>query len=274
MGWKFESSAPHQLEAISAVVDLLEGQMQREAKFSIVNGTALGVEITDTGIANSVLTISESKLLENIKTVQKRNRLRVTDHLMFDYKRNFTVEMETGTGKTYVYTRTMMELNKKYGFRKFIIVVPSIAIREGVYKSFEITKEHIQSLYPGQSYDFFKYNSKNSKVRSFATSQSIQVMIINIDAFKKSFDDPEKVSKTNLINRESDKGPADITLIHDTRPIVIIDEPQSVDNTPKAKEAIKSLNPLFILRYSATHKEKYHPVYKLDPVDAIRLPFL
>jgi len=269
MGWKFESSEPHQLEAISSVVDVLDGQAQREARFSIVTGTALGIEITDTGVANSELSISDFKLLENIKAVQKKNRLMVTDHLQLGHKRNFTVEMETGTGKTYVYTRTIMELNKKYGFRKFIVVVPSIAIREGVYKSFEITKEHIQSLYPGQTYEFFKYSSKDmAKIRSFATSQSIQVMVINIDAFKKSFDDPEKESKANLIHRASDRGPAPIALIQETRPVVIIDEPQSVDNTPKAKEAIASLNPLFILRYSATHKEKYYPVYKLDPVDA------
>jgi type III restriction enzyme len=265
----FDNNEPHQLEAVSSIVDILEGQAQRNSMFTIIGGQKLyGAEMTATGIANSQLTISEHQILENIKKIQRRNMLRVSDDERLQY-RDFTIEMETGTGKTYVYTRTIMELNKKYGFSKFIVVVPSIAIREGVNKSLEITKEHFEGIYPGQKYNYFKYDSnKLERLRNFATSQQIEIMIINIDAFRKSFDDPEKESKANLIHRDRDGIGKPINFIQETRPIVIIDEPQSVDNTPKAKEAIKSLNPLLTLRYSATHREKYYLVYRLDPVDA------
>src|SRR5690606_38729252 len=132
--------------------------------------------------------------------------------------------------KTYVYTRTIFELNKQYGFSKFIIVVPSVAIREGVYKSLQMTETHFQEEFPGQYCHFFKYDSsKLEQVRDFATSTNIEVMIINIDAFRKSFEDPEKESKANLIHRERDSlnGKKPIEFIQDTNPIVIIDEPQS-----------------------------------------------
>lgn len=184
---------------------------------------------------------------------------------------NFTVEMETGTGKTYVYLRTIYELNKHYGFTKFVIVVPSVAIREGVYKSLQITKEHFDELYNRTPLEYFIYDSqKLDKVRNFATATTIQVMIINIDAFRKSFEDPEKEDKANVIHRTNDRlnGYRPIEFIQQTNPIVIIDEPQSVDTTPKSKEAIASLNPLCTLRYSATHVDKYNMVYRLDAVDA------
>ena len=173
--------------------------------------------------------------------------------------------MGTGTGKTYVYTKTIFELNRKYGFTKFIIVVPSVAIREGVYKSFEITKEHFGLQYDNVPCRYFIYNSaKLSDVRQFATSANIEIMIINIDAFKKA---------ENIINQAQDKlnGETAMRYIQDTNPIVIIDEPQSVDNTAKAKEAIASLNPLCVLRYSATHREKINLLYRLTPVDAYQM---
>ena len=173
--------------------------------------------------------------------------------------------METGTGKTYVYTKTILELNKRYGFSKFIIVVPSVAIREGVFKSLQVTEEHFKNLYDGVPYRYFIYNSaKLSDVRQFATSSNIEIMIINIDAFKKA---------ENIINQEQDKlnGETAMRYIQDTNPVVIIDEPQSVDNTPKAKEAIQSLNPLCVLRYSATHREKINLLYRLTPVDAYQM---
>ena len=179
--------------------------------------------------------------------------------------------METGTGKTYVYLRSIFEMHKRYGFTKFIIVVPSIATKEGVYKSLLITKEHFKELYKNVSYDFFIYDSsKLIDVKNFATSSNLQIMVINIDAFKKSFIDPAKETKANIIHRPHDRlnGLKPIEYIKDTNPIVIIDEPQSVDATEKSKEAIASLNPLCALRYSATHKEKYHMLYKLDAVDA------
>ena len=194
--------------------------------------------------------------------VQRRHKLPISRD--FDSKQ-YSIEMETGTGKTYVYTKTMLELNKRYGFTKFIIVVPSIAIREGVYKSLQVTEEHFKNLYDSVPYRYFIYNSsKLSDVRTFATSNNIEIMIINIDAFKKA---------ENIINQEQDKlnGETAMRYIQDTNPIVIIDEPQSVDNTPKAKEAIQSLNPLCVLRYSATHREKINLLYRLTPVDAYQM---
>lgn len=185
--------------------------------------------------------------------------------------KDFTIEMETGTGKTYVYLRSIFELNKKYGFSKFIIVVPSLAIKEGVYKSLQMTEQHFKEHYDNVQYDYFIYDSqKLGEVRNFATNDCIQIMVINIDAFRKSFDDPSKPDKANIIHRPNDRmsGSKPIEFIQSTNPIVIIDEPQSVDSTPKSKEAIKSLKPLCTLRYSATHREKYNLMYKLDSIDA------
>jgi len=177
----------------------------------------------------------------------------------------FCVEMETGTGKTYVYTKSIFEMNRRFGFTKFIIVVPSVAIREGVYKSLQITAEHFGAHYDNVPCRYFIYDSKKiSDVRQFATSGNIEIMIINIDAFKKA---------ENIINQAQDKlnGETAMRYIQHTNPIVIIDEPQSVDNTPKAKEAIASLNPLCVLRYSATHREKINLLYRLTPVDAYQM---
>ena len=156
--------------------------------------------------------------------------------------------METGTGKTYVYLRTIFELSQKYGFKKFIIVVPSVAIREGTLKNIEITADHFKALYNNIEFEHFVYDSKKAnRLRQFATSNQLQIMIINIDAFNK---------ETNIFNQERNQlsGFSPRDFIHSVRPIVLIDEPQSVDNTPKAQEAIKSLNPLCIFRFSATHK--------------------
>jgi len=257
----------YQLDAVDSIVDIFDGQPVKVSNFSVGAGHILGQQQTELGIGNK-LELSEQEILENIQTIQMRNHLKKSNAIQ-DW--NFTVEMETGTGKTYVYTRSIFELNKKYGFSKFVIVVPSVAIREGVYKSFQMTADHFNELYPGQHCRYFIYDSsKLEKVRDFATSSDIEVMIINIDAFRKSFDDPEKETKANLIHRERDtmNGKKPIEFIQETNPIVIIDEPQSVDNTEKAKEAIASLNPLCKLRYSATHRETYNLMYKLDPIDA------
>ena len=167
-----------------------------------------------------------------------------------------------------------MNYIKILDFLSLIIVVPSIAIKEGVYKSLEITNEHFKGLYDNTVYNYFFYDSsKLEQVRSFAVSDNIEIMVINIDAFRKSFEDPDKENKANIIHRANDKlnGMKPIELIYETRPFVIIDEPQSVDTTPKSKEAIKSLNPLCTLRYSATHVEKHNLVYKLDAVDSYDL---
>ena len=178
---------------------------------------------------------------------------------------DFTVEMETGTGKTYVYLRTIFELNKRYGFTKFVIVVPSIAIKEGVYKSLQITEEHFRALYSGTPFDYFLYGStKLGQVRNFATSPQIQVMMVTVGAINKK--------DVNNLYKDSEKtgGEKPIDLIRATRPILIVDEPQSVDGGlgGRGKEALEAMNPLCTLRYSATHADKHHMVYRLDAVDA------
>ncbi|WP_318617089.1 type III restriction-modification system endonuclease [Sporosarcina sp. YIM B06819] len=257
----------YQHDAVQSITDLFKGQSSNVSNFTVSMGNIVGSEVTSLGVRNN-LELSALDVLENVQKVQKANFLKLSNDIQ-DW--NFTVEMETGTGKTYVYTRSVFELNKLYGFTKFIIVVPSVAIREGVYKSLQMTETHFKDEYPGQSCHYFKYDSSNlEQVRDFATSTNIEVMIINIDAFRKSFDDPEKETKANLIHRERDtmNGMRPIQFIQETNPIVIINEPQSVDNTATAKKAIESLNPLYKLRFSATHKETYNLVYKLDPVDA------
>jgi len=249
-----------QTDAAEAVADLFLGQEKNSTTFDIIEERQAQL-FKEFGTGNSLL-IDDDKIIENMHAVQKRNNLPLTNDLE---GRNFSVEMETGTGKTYVYTKTIFELNKRYGFTKFIIVVPSVAIREGVYKSFEITKEHFGATYDNVPCRYFIYNSaKLSDVRQFATSANIEIMIINIDAFRKA---------ENVINQEQEKlnGETAMRYIQDTNPIVIIDEPQSVDTTKKAKDAIKQLNPLCILRYSATHKDKLNLLYRLTPVDAYQM---
>lgn len=249
-----------QTEAVNAVADLFLGQEKNATTFDIIEENQVTL-FKEYGVANSLL-LNNDKLLANMHEVQKHNNLPLSEDLQ---ERNFCIEMETGTGKTYVYTKTIFELNKRYGFTKFIIVVPSVAIREGVFKSFEITKEHFGMAYDNVPCRYFIYNSsKLSDVREFATSANIEIMIINIDAFRKA---------ENIINQEQDKlnGETAMRYIQDTNPIVIIDEPQSVDTTDKSKEAIKSLNPLCVFRYSATHKEKINLLYRLTPVDAYQM---
>ena len=177
---------------------------------------------------------------------------------------NFSVDMETGTGKTYVYLRTIYELNKTYGFKKFIIVVPSIAIREGVLKNLQITHEHFQNLYNKTPLTYSVYDSRNvSSLREFALSNAIQALVINIDSFAKD---------ENVINKPNDKltGKLPIEFIQNTNPIVIVDEPQNME-TDIRKQAIQNLNPSCTLRYSATHTNVYNLVYKLSPVKAYDL---
>ena len=252
---------PFQTTAVNAVVDLFRGQERRSSTFTIEHDSQMSIIDNGYGVGN-LLTLSDEQIVGNMNEIQKRHVLPLTSDLQGN---QFCVEMETGTGKTYVYTKTIFELNRQYGFSKFIIVVPSVAIREGVHKSFEITKEHFAVQYDNAPCRFFIYNStKLSAVRQFAVSTDIEVMIINIDAFKKS---------ENIINQAQDKlnGETAMRYIQDTNPIVIIDEPQSVDNTDKAKEAIASLNPMCVFRYSATHKEKINTLYRLTPVDAYQM---
>lgn len=259
-----------QTDAVGAVCDLFAGQEKTHTTFSIVEEQQISIMQNQFGVGNQQL-ISGDTLLANMQAVQRRNRLPITSDGFAPKDASestvpaFCVEMETGTGKTYVYTKTIFELNKRYGFTKFIIVVPSVAIREGVYKSFEITADHFGAHYDNVPCRYFIYDSKKlSDVRQFATSSHIEIMIINIDAFKKA---------ENIINQAQDKlnGETAMRYIQDTNPVVIIDEPQSVDNTVKSKEAIASLNSLCTLRYSATHREKMNLLYRLTPVDAYQM---
>lgn len=273
MKLKFQSNLQYQNHAINSIVDIFKGQKVKQSNFTVMDSKSInyqeqiGVAYTNMGIGNR-LDLTYKDILDNVQKVQMRNNLKRSDKLA---GMNFTVEMETGTGKTYVYLKTIYELNENYGFTKFVIVVPSVAIREGVYKTLQITKEHFDGIYNNEPLNYFVYDSdKLDQVRSFATSNTIEIMIINIDSFNKSFGNYDKESKSNRIHRPQDKlnGQKPIDLIKETNPIVIIDEPQSVDTTEKSKEAIKSLNPLCTLRYSATHVDKYNMVYKLDAVDA------
>lgn len=191
--------------------------------------------------------------------------------------RLFDGQMETGTGKTYVYLRTIHELHRTYGFKKFVIVVPSVAIREGVLKSLQITREHFQTLYDFERVEFSVYDSgKVSQLRNFALSNAIQILVINIDAFAKDSTEEnnengsKKRTKGNVINQVRETGVRPIEFIQATHPIVILDEPQNLE-TDRRKQAITRLNPLCTLRYSATHRNVYNLVYKLDPVRAFEL---
>jgi len=276
---QFQSDLQHQSEAISAVVNLFEGQEVCKSEFTVVNtykqvkgeiaqqGSLFSTStFSDTGVGNRLFLLND-EVLDNVKKVQLKNGLKQSDKLSdFD----FTIEMETGTGKTYVYLRSAFELNKNYGFTKFVIVVPSVAIREGVAKSLDITQEHFKKIY-GIDADWFVYNSaKPTAVRDFATNDNLSIMVINIDAFKEKTTKKEGESgQVRMHTRRNDLNDAKpIELIQETNPIVIIDEPQSVATTDKSKDAIKSLNPLCTLRYSATHIDKLNMLYKLDSIDA------
>jgi len=266
---QFDPNLEYQQEAIKSITDIFEGQESCSSNFSVpsLDREGLYSNETELGYGNK-LHLLKDEIVENLNKIQLRNGLEHSKRLA---SRDFTVEMETGTGKTYVYLKTIFELNRLYGFTKFIIVVPSIAIKEGVLKSLQITEAHFKRAFQNIPYDYFTYNSANlEQVRSFATNDYVQIMVINIDAFRRSFSDPSKETKANIIHRTNDRlsGYKPIEFIRSTNPIVIIDEPQSVDTTSKSKEAIESLNPLCTIRYSATHREKHHMVYKLDPVDA------
>jgi type III restriction enzyme len=289
---QFDANQTFQLDAIGAMADLFDGQPEGAPEFSIIKmaeDTELfaGQERSELGLGNRLL-LDDSKLRRNTRLIQARNDIEIADDAaplegweLFDPAANaarlcphFSVEMETGTGKTYVYLRTIFELSRRYGFKKFIIVVPSVAIREGVLKNIEITAEHFRALYDNVPSQHFVYDAKRvNRLRQFATGNALQILIINIDAFRKNFTGTEAEQKSNVIYKESDKlsGRQPIEFVQAARPFVIIDEPQSVDSTDKAQEAIKALNPLCTLRYSATHRNPYNLVYRLDPVRAFEL---
>ena len=265
MKFQFEPNLDFQHDAINAVVDLFRGQEICRTEFTVtksaVGGTHLPGMGTELGIGNR-LRLLDDEILKNLHDIQLRNGLRPSDALVSP---DFTVEMETGTGKTYVYLRTIFELNRNYGFTKFVIVVPSVAIKEGVYKSLQIMADHFRSLYANTPFEYFLYDSsKLGQVRNFATSPNIQIMIVTVGAINKK--------DVNNLYKDSEKtgGEKPIDLITSTRPILIVDEPQSVDGGlgGQGKKALDAMNPLCTLRYSATHVDKHHMVYRLDAVDA------
>lgn len=274
---KFDSSLSYQQDAIDSVVDVFKGQEICNSNFTVYSPDFLSKNniFTDQESTNYLghankLQLTEGQLLENIQKIQLGNGLKPT--IQGEIDRNLldlSVEMETGTGKTYVYLKTIMEMNRQYGFNKFIIVVPTIPIKEGVYKSLQITETHFKEHYASINYKYFIYDSSRlNDIRDFATSDSLQIMVINIQAFAKDVDDNSTNTNRILLNYNDKLGYKPISLIQDTKPIVIVDEPQRVLNTPLGKKSVINLKPLAIIRYSATHKVKVNLLYKLDAIDA------
>lgn len=257
-----------QADAAKAVVDVFAGQPKNEGiSYLIDKGvgqTTQGELDTDfTGFKNAKVVLDEGTILNNLQQIQRANLIKPSSQLEGYY--NLTVEMETGVGKTYTYIKTMYELNQKYGWSKFIVVVPSIAIREGVYKSFQITEDHFAEEY-GKKIRYFVYNSAHlNELDQFASSNSIYVMIINSQAFNAKGKDARRI----YMKLDEFRSRRPIDIIAKTNPILIIDEPQSVEGEA-TREGLKKFNPLMTLRYSATHKKDriFNMVYRLDAMEA------
>ena len=275
MKLQFDPNQQYQLDAIDAVVDIFTGQPKDgdDATRHMDQDRQLGLEAT-IARGNS-LTLDIVQIIKNTHKIQEKNGIEKSEtkegsfsipttfpleigEKSLKYGMNFSIEMETGTGKTYVYLRTIHELHQRYGWKKFIIVVPSVAIREGVLKNLAITREHFADLYSKPEMDYYVWDSKKTgQAREFATNDTLQIMVITIDSFAKA---------QNVMNRQSDYG-RPLDFIKATRPVVILDEPQNME-TDIRRNAIASLNPLCTLRYSATHKHLYNLLYRLTPVDA------
>ena len=275
MKLKFEPNQKYQLDAINVVVDIFTGQpkdidsvtrhMDQDGQLSLEATIAKGNSLTldSAQIIKNTHKIQEKNGIEKSETKEGGFSIPMTFPLEISGKSlkhgmNFSIEMETGTGKTYVYLRTIYELYQHYGWKKFIVVVPSVAIREGVLKNLAITREHFAELYNKPEMDYCVWDSKKTgQAREFATNDTLQIMVITIDSFAKA---------QNVMNRQSDYG-RPLDFIKATRPVVILDEPQNME-TDIRRNAIASLNPLCTLRYSATHKHLYNLLYRLTPVDA------
>ena len=259
-----------QADAAKAVVDVFAGQPYLTPSYMIDRGLEPAQkffynEQDFTGWSNQKIVpqLSDRVILEHLQTIQRNNQIKPSDKLEGRY--NLTIEMETGVGKTYTYIKTMYELNKHYGWCKFIVVVPSIAIREGVYKSFEVTQDHFAEEY-GKKIRFFIYNSARlTDIDRFASDSSINVMIINSQAFNARGKDARRI----YMKLDEFRSRRPIDVIAKTNPIVIIDEPQSVEGK-QTKKNLEEFNPLMTLRYSATHKSDsiYNMVYRLDAMEA------
>ena len=266
----------YQTDAVNAVVDAFKGQRyQDKIDYRRDAGESTEAQMTfdfigDTGFMNAEVGLSDEQLLRNINELQSHNNIRLSPALVKDIGRcSLDIEMETGTGKTYVYIKTMFELNKRYGWSKFIVVVPSIAIREGVKKTFEITADHFMEHY-GKKARFFIYNSANlNQLDNFSASAGINVMIINTQAFAASLKEDGKSKEARIIFSKRDEfgSRRPIDVIAANRPIVIMDEPQKMGGNV-TQTTLKKFNPLFLLNYSATHKTQHNLVYVLDALDA------
>ena len=275
----------YQSDAVEAVISVFNGQsyhknggyirdlgeLERPANIqtSLLGDDEADV-FDDTGFRNDDIELTENQLLANIQKMQKDNNIKVSPNLVKALGRcSLDIEMETGTGKTYVYIKTMFELNKRYGWTKFIVVVPSIAIREGVKKSFEITADHFMEHY-GKRARFFVYNSSNlTQLDSFSSDGGINVMIINTQAFASSLKEDGRSKEARIIYSKRDEfgSRRPIDVIKANRPIIILDEPQKMGGTVTQK-ALANFNPLFTLNYSATHKNEHNMVYVLDALEA------
>lgn len=274
----------YQTDAVESTVDIFNGQpnqglldykMDQGKVYVIDNGkrieqTDFVVNKNDTGYKNGEIVLSEDELLKNIHQIQTQNNIHLSNEVI---KRlgacQLDIEMETGTGKTYVYVKTMFELNKRYGWTKFIVVVPSIAIREGVKKSFDITQDHFMEQY-GKKARYFVYNSDNlNQIDTYSQSADISVMIINTQAFNTSMKEGAKNKYARIIYDKRDEfgSRRPIDVIAANRPIIILDEPQKMGGAA-TQTALARFNPLFTLNYSATHRETHNPVYVLDALDA------
>ena len=267
MKLKFDPNQQFQQDAINAAVDLFDGQPQDAGNFltklqerDVSEGFKL-LKLDEVGAVGNNLVLDQEAVLQNLQNVQNRNGLQVNNKLDGDAL-NFSIEMETGTGKTYVYLRTIFELSKKYNFTKFIILVPSVAIKEGVATSIRLMKDHFTELY-SIPFDSFTYSGKSSEeVQAFATSTNVQIMVMTIDSVKGD-------KNTRIIHQTRDKlnGLKPIEYLAATQPVIIMDEPQNMESE-LSQSAIGDLNPLCTLRYSATHKNEHNVIYRLDPVDA------
>lgn len=271
MKLKFDPNQQYQLDAIDAVIDVFAGQRKIDgASFGgqeILGFDGQQLSLEAAVARGNILELADDQITRNTHRVQERNGLSRSQILevggtangnLLKCGMNFSIEMETGTGKTYVYLRTIHELCEQYGWKKFIIVVPSVAIREGVMKNLEITREHFAAEYDNPEMNFYVWDSKKTgQAREFATNDTLQIMVINIDSFAKA---------ANIMNKQSDNG-RPLDFICATNPVVIIDEPQNME-TDIRRKAIASLRPLCTLRYSATHKNVYNLLYRLTPVDA------
>ncbi len=271
MKLKFKQQA-YQTQAVESVIDCFKGQPQTSGiQYRVDPGRAKksGQQslLDESGFRNSEIALTLPQLLDNIHTVQRHQNLPLSAALVNDKKTgcpiNLDIEMETGTGKTYCYIKTVFELNKRYGWSKFIVVVPSIAIREGVYKSLSITAEHFLEGY-GKRIRFFIYNSKQlHNLESFSSDAGINVMVINVQAFNATGKDARRINEE--LDEFQSRRPIDV--IKSNRPILILDEPQKMEGT-KTLESFKGFNPLMILRYSATHKTEHNKIHRLDALDA------